>query len=557
LTETRSEPITIETETLFASWAALAAGLASVIYCIRHGFLLLYGDAVSHLYIARRIVDSMNPGINQLGSVWLPLPHLLLMPFVQNTYWWSTGLAGTWVSLPCYVLGCAGMYRLARLWLPVPSAAVATAFYGLNPGLLYMAVTAMTEPLFLAEMIWATVLIVLFQRTLKSEGKAAQLTVGRRKRGAAAAAAGEPQPISARRQLLRIGWVLVAAIFTRYDGWIYAAAAWLIITVSTIFMQPAKRRYTGAWAVLTLMLIAAPTAWMAYNAKQFGDPLEFMRGPYSARAIEARTSQGTEASHPGTDSARVSTLYFLKAAEMGATGLRLGNALLWWTIAGTLLAAYFFRSQEIWPTLLLWLPLPFYAYSIAYASVPIFIPIWWPFSWYNTRYGMELLPAFAFFGACLAAALLPLARKYERWMVALPLLLILFNSIVLLRRGPLVFREAMVNSRTRLSLDRALANALLRLPDRVPILMYTAQDVGAIQVTGMPLKRFINEGDYNQWRRALANPAQAAPYAIALDGDPVAQAIREHPEDMSVINVICSTGQPCARVYHSEKFPSS
>ncbi len=45
--------------------------------------------------------------------------------------------------------------------------------------------------------------------------------------------------------------------------------------------------------------------------------------------------------------------------------------------------------------LLLWIPLPFYAYSVAYGSVPIFIPLWWPHSWYNTRYGMEMLPVFA------------------------------------------------------------------------------------------------------------------------------------------------------------------
>ena len=43
----------------------------------------------------------------------------------------------------------------------------------------------------------------------------------------------------------------------------------------------------------------------------------------------------------------------------------------------------------------LWIPVPFYAYSVAYGSVPIFIPVWWPHSYYNTRYGMELLPAIA------------------------------------------------------------------------------------------------------------------------------------------------------------------
>ncbi len=127
----------------------------SLAYCVRHGTLLLYGDAVAHLHIARRVFDSLTPGFRQLGSVWLPLPHILLLPFVWNMAWWRNGLAGACISIPSYVLGCAGMYRLARMWLSVPAAIVVVAFYGLNPGLLYMATTAMNEPLFLAEMIWA------------------------------------------------------------------------------------------------------------------------------------------------------------------------------------------------------------------------------------------------------------------------------------------------------------------------------------------------------------------------------------------------------------------
>ena len=46
---------------------------------------------------------------------------------------------------------------------------------------------------------------------------------------------------------------------------------------------------------------------------------------------------------------------------------------------------------------MLWLPLPFYMLSIAYGGVPIFMPVWWPFSYYNVRYGVELLPGFAVF----------------------------------------------------------------------------------------------------------------------------------------------------------------
>jgi len=56
-------------------------------------------------------------------------------------------------------------------------------------------------------------------------------------------------------------------------------------------------------------------------------------------------------------------------------------------------------QRRLWPPLLLWAPIPFYTLSIAYSGVPIFLPPWWPFSLYNARYGIELLPAFAVFSA--------------------------------------------------------------------------------------------------------------------------------------------------------------
>jgi hypothetical protein len=37
----------------------------------------------------------------------------------------------------------------------------------------------------------------------------------------------------------------------------------------------------------SIVLAARPAGWMLYNAVVFGDWLDFMRGPYSARAIEA------------------------------------------------------------------------------------------------------------------------------------------------------------------------------------------------------------------------------------------------------------------------------
>ncbi len=210
MTEARNDQITIRGETLVVAWLALGIALVALAWCVRHGTLLLYGDAVAHLHIARRVFDSITPGYRQLGSVWLPLPHLLLIPFVWNMAWWQNGLAGACVSIPSYVLGCAGIYRLARMWLDRSAAIVVVAFYGLNPGLLYMATTAMTEPLFLAEMIWAVLLIVQYERALVVPEDADEST--------------------ASRFLIGAGLVLVCAVFTRYDGWVYAAVAWLFAT---------------------------------------------------------------------------------------------------------------------------------------------------------------------------------------------------------------------------------------------------------------------------------------------------------------------------------------
>ncbi len=308
----------------------------------------------------------------------------------------------------------------------------------------------------------------------------------------------------------------------------------------------------GAWVLFTAMLIAAPSLWLAYNAKQFGDPLDFIRGPYSARAIEAKTTPPGSTPRPGIHNMHDAALYFLKAAELGAAPVSLGKLLCWLSAGGTLAALWAFRRRQIWPLLLLWLPLPFYAYSVAYGSVPIFIPVWRPFSWYNTRYGMELLPAFALFAGCLIPVLTVRTPSLRRYLVPASLLLVVANSVVLLRARPLVFQEAVVNARTRVAFETALAKTLAGLPEQGLILMRVSSDVGALQQAGIPLRRTVNEGDFHMWQHALENPAQTVSFVVALDGDAVAEAVQRHPQGLQLLNVVCSTGQPCAHIYRSE-----
>ena len=83
---------------------ACCASVAAVWYFAQNYQILLLGDTYAHMLIARRLFDNSTPGLAQLGGIWLPLPHLLMLPFIWNDYLWHTGLAGSFVAMPCYVI---------------------------------------------------------------------------------------------------------------------------------------------------------------------------------------------------------------------------------------------------------------------------------------------------------------------------------------------------------------------------------------------------------------------------------------------------------------------
>jgi hypothetical protein len=127
------------------------------------------------------------------------------------------------------------------------------------------------------------------------------------------------------------------------------------------------------------------------------------------------------------------------------------------------------------------------------------------------------------------------------------------------RQQPISFREAWVNSRTRIALEGELARNLGDLPPDSTLLMYLGDHPGALQRTGIPLRRVIQEGNHRtwkqpsdpegEWERALANPAQHADFVIAVEGDPVAAAMRS--QSLSPIAEIHVNGQPSAAIYQT------
>ncbi len=529
-------------ETLRVAIGAIVAGFLALSISALHGDMLLYGDAVAHLGIARGILDTNAPGLGTLGGVWLPLPHVLMLPFIWKMAWWQDGMAGAWPSLACYIVGVMGMYRLARRLLAPRWALVATAFFGLNANLLYLATTAMTEPLFLALFVWMVLL------TLELVDAAGRADFG-----------------LVRSRLVGVGLLIFAATMTRYDGWVLGAAVWCVVAW-VLLKTPAKaeesRRAARArgsvgplFAVFTVLAVAGPLLWFGYNHVFGHDWLDFMRGPYSAKEIDRKTSPPGAHKYWGWHNPAWSLMLYARTAQVDAAWWETG----WVVAAGALWGtwkALKLRLSRVW--LLLWVPLPFYVYSISYGSVPIFIPQLYPHSFYNSRYGMEMLPVLALFGTyalvLLVERLGELRPLAVRFVQPVALMLVALNLVLMVHATPLVLKEAMVNSRGRMALEQPLAQQLMTFLPGSTILMENSEHVGALQTAGIPLKQTIGPSDYYRWRDAMRAPAETANYVVAVAGDDIAKAVARHPEGLTELTILCSTNQPCVRVYQSDRF---
>ncbi len=536
-------------ETALVAQLAACVSFVSFAYYFQHSGLLLYGDAVAHINIARRVFDSRTPGLLQLGTVWLPLPHLLMIPFLLFDSAWQSGIGGSIPSMVAYVIGAAGVFRLLRSALSVSSepdvrariaAWLGAIAYAANPNLIYLQITAMTESLYLALFIWAVVYFGDFVRQSSQK---------------------DGPPDAASSSLIKCGLCLAAACLTRYDGWFLATA--MCLAALAIMVKGNTQVPRHGVAKFVLLAAAAPAFWLAYNAIIYRNPLEFANGPYSARAIEQKSATPGSPAHPGSHDLPVASSYFLKSAELNMAEGKSQKVWLLLLLAGTI--TILISARKLWPLLLLWIPLPFYMLSVAYSGVPIFVPTWWPFSFYNVRYGLQLLPLFSVSVAVTTYFLLRLARSKnaKTAIVSAVLILLAANYAFVWKAQPVCFREAWVNSRSRIAFETELASNLNKLPHNSNLLMYLGDHVGALQRAGIPLRRTINEGNHRPWKspvdseglweRALASPSQYVDFVIAMDGDPVALGVQK--QTLTSLVVIRTAGQPAATIYWTHREP--
>jgi len=211
------------------------------------------------------------------------------------------------------------------------------------------------------------------------------------------------------------------------------------------------------------------------------------------------------------------------------------------------------------PTLLLWVPLVFYSYSIAYGSVPLHVHTWWPFATFNQRYGLQLLPSFAVSAGVLTSFLFLLSAtgRHAGKLVAVLLALVVASYAAVWKSKPQCFLEGERNWDIRHTLNSAVERVVTRLPRNSRYLMDLGEHVGVMEEAGIPLRQVINNENHRPWKRptdpeglwerALADPARYVDYVVAFDGDPVDRTVNR--TNLVPLAEVHATGQPHAHIY--------
>jgi hypothetical protein len=500
---------------LLAVSVALLASLLSAAaawFVWRQGWTLYYGDAEAHLNIARRVIDSRTPGYEQLGTSWLPLLHILLLPFVARDTLWRSSLAGAIPPAVCFIAGVTFLFAaVRRVFASTAAGAVAAALYALNPNALYLQSIPMTETLLFTALAGVLYCSVRFRET-QSVGS-----------------------------VVGAGIAVCFGALARYDAWL------LIPFVAAYFLFTARRRFRAAF-VFGAIASVGPLLWLAFNAWVFDNVLEFYNGAASAKAIQRGLP------YPGKGNWQLALLYYGWAARACA-----GAPLFFLGAAGALAALW---KRAFWPFVLLALPGAFYVLNLHSGDSPIHLFHLPPHGIYNARYGLALLPLLCFCGAALVA----LANR-TRIGQLLPAFAVLGIAIApwLVNPQPdtwITWKESQYNSVARRAWTRQAADYLApRYHTGDGVFTSFGDMTGIFRLAGIPLRDTLTADNGLVFDVARLRPdiVLGERWAVVMGGDPVQTAVnraRRRGPNYDLMRRIIVKWAPVVEIYERHTPPA-
>jgi hypothetical protein len=455
---------------------ALVLGSLAAIHYSRAGLALAHYDARAHLVVARRIFDSLTPGWQQVGAVWLPLPHLLNMIPVQVDALYRTGASAIAISVLSLTTAVWALSAAIRSTTGSTSGAIAaSALLLLNPNVLYLQSTSMTEPL-----LFATVLL-----SIRFTARWAATDI-------------EHWPTAG-------GLALAAACLTRSESWPIAGALIGLLVLTLIRGGTPVARCVRAGARLAAYPTIAILLFLVNSRWTVGSWF-VSSGFFVPENIDAL-------GHPGVawDQLREG-LYKLS-----------GTALVWSGYAGAILIAIaWLRSRTRAPIAL------FLALAAA-AALPIGAYVrGHPF---RVRYDVPLIAACATLAGAGIGLLLP---RLQPFAAATVVVAALMQSHPLDRRAPLIV-ESQRDAANRVGRE-AVTSYLVQHCDGRTIMMsmgslgHYMHDLSA---RGFRIRDFLHEGNGDIWNFAMTDPKVVVGW-IAIEekaegGDALYLEAKRHP----------------------------
>jgi hypothetical protein len=496
---------------------ACAIAIGASLYFFSVDLILAYGDAESHLNIAKRVVSSLTPGLAQLGGIWLPLPHLLLVPFVYFDNLWRTGLAGAIVSGIAFIISSVYIFKLTHYITrhKIPSAFAALIFMT-NPNILYLQATPMTELVLIAFFVLSSYYFIVF---LDDKKKLVNL--------------------------IYAAFFGFCASLSRYDGW---ALVLMEAAIIGLYYFPYRLRGIAgkiklikehSWGKLEGRLILFSTLaffgvvlWLTWDFLILSDPLYFTHSEFSAKSQQQSWLARGEL--PAYKNPIASIAYYSVTAAQNMGYVMTGVSLL-----GLLIFALDKRAKHrLFTLMLLAVPFIFNITTLYLGQSVIFIPSLTPesFTWnlFNVRYGVMMIPFFAF-GA--GYAFNALARTKLRVFFATSMLSLLVMQLFYFSANPsqvLALEDGRVGLSSQI---RNISDAQIwfyRNYDSGKLLLDDFSRVLSITKSPVKMQDVIYIGNKPYWEESLKTPEKHAQWIFMQKDDAIwknlweNQAAQEH-----------------------------
>lgn len=445
---------------------------------------LAYNDARSHLDIGRRVVEGLKPGAAQLGSVWLPLPHILMIPTIWNDFMWHSGLSGAIQSMISFVVTGLVIYSLlGKLKVGIAGRLFGVLVFSANLNILYLQSTAMTELLLLAVMTLGVYELMLWHQN------------------------------SEMNHLIKSSFWIMLSTLVRYDGWFLFMYSTLLIIIYGI-----RKR---SWKLTEGLVILFCTLggfgiffWLVWNAAIFKDPLYFIFGPYSAHAQQEQLDEAGVL--PTKKNLVLSTRMYTYALVYNSGMLPL--ALAAFGLIALLTDKKLSTNMKIGATSLL-APLIFNILALYLGHSVLFIQGISGNTWFNVRYGIMMMSSIAI----LAGFLFHKAKLFRPVIFAL----FIFVTIFHFGNGDAVTIDdgRVGSSQKNVSEVSGWLNTYTK-DEKGFVLISAASHDAIIFSSGLPMKRFIHEGTGAYWLSATSSPDRWARWIVMRTNDQNDQTFR-------------------------------